>query len=100
MLVGEAMKHEVPLQVRLALRVLLNHIEDPPSWHNCKATVSSWLEQVAIDETEKAKDEGTFLGSLAEHPAPDEYHRSTQRPYGGDCGIRTSELLKGHKPKE
>lgn len=37
---------EVPIQVRLALRVLLNHIEEPPSWRNCKTTVERWLEEL------------------------------------------------------
>jgi len=31
----------VPLEVRLALTVLLNHVE--PGWDNCKMVVSAWL---------------------------------------------------------
>jgi hypothetical protein len=36
-----------PLQVRLALSILLNHVE--PGWENCIAVVNAWLR-----ETEEA----------------------------------------------
>jgi hypothetical protein len=35
----------IPTFVRLALRVLLNHVE--PGWENCKATVQAWLDDEA-----------------------------------------------------
>lgn len=50
MLDGAAMKHEVPIEVRLGLRVLLRHIQEPPGWHNCKFVVERWLNQIMIDE--------------------------------------------------
>jgi hypothetical protein len=31
-----------PYEVRVALRVLLNHVE--PGWDNCKALVEAWLD--------------------------------------------------------
>lgn len=34
-----------PPAVRLALRVILNHIDDPPAWKNCKSTLELWLKQ-------------------------------------------------------
>ncbi len=32
---------EMPMEVRLGLRVLLNHVE--PGWDNCKTVVEHWL---------------------------------------------------------
>jgi len=33
---------EMPPAVKIALRVLLNHIE--PGWENCKVVVQAWLD--------------------------------------------------------
>ncbi len=33
---------QMPLEVRLALRVILNHIE--PGWENCQTLVARWLD--------------------------------------------------------
>lgn len=35
---------EVPPAVRMALRVLLNHVE--PGWENCAAVVRFWLDEI------------------------------------------------------
>lgn len=40
----------VPDEVRLAFRVLLNHVE--PGWNNCKVVASGWLESLSAAERE------------------------------------------------
>lgn len=43
----EVKREVVPLHVRLAIKVLLNHIAvDPVPWVNCKTTVQHWLENL------------------------------------------------------
>lgn len=45
--VSDEVKREVvPMHVRLAIKVLLNHIEEPPSWVNCRITVKTWLDNL------------------------------------------------------
>ncbi len=54
---------DVPIEVRLALHVLLRHIEDPPGWHNCKRVVEMWLDSlppvIPNEEAHKVKAEDT-----------------------------------------
>ncbi len=45
-IIPKAASEPVPLSVRLALKILLNHIEVSPSWKNCKATVQQWLDNL------------------------------------------------------
>lgn len=40
--VQDTKRLEIPLEVRMALRIILNHVE--PSWDNCKTVVSQWLD--------------------------------------------------------
>ena len=58
MKIGEHPKFPVPAVIRLALKILLNHVE--PGWDNTKTIVKLWLAEIDdIDENQLEWDNTT-----------------------------------------